>query len=100
VAEPSLTLRLEALDLTVLQEQSHRFLCTQPRTFQDLRAHLKKRNPKLDERDMGYAVRTQLPLIQKLTRRARTDLSQEGRALLEFVEPDARSREVHFEKAH
>ncbi len=55
--------RAEALDLTALIETAKHFFEEEPRTFTELRAHLMERFPDGDERAMGYAARTQLPLV-------------------------------------
>jgi len=54
--------RDEGLDLDKVLPAAEKLLAKQPRTFNALRADLSKRFPKVNERALGYAVRTQLPL--------------------------------------
>lgn len=58
-------LRDRALDLDIpaLVGEAHRLFHERPRTFTELRAALVEKFPGLDERAMGYAVRTHLPLV-------------------------------------
>lgn len=55
--------RAATLDLPPLLEAARTFFEEAPRTFNALRAHLMERFPDHDERAMGYAVRTQVPLV-------------------------------------
>ena len=55
--------RDEGLDLEKLLPAATELLKAQPRTFNELRALLSERFPKVNERALGYAVRTQLPLV-------------------------------------
>jgi hypothetical protein len=52
------------LDLAALVKEARIFFDGEPATFEALRAFLLKRFPKVNERAMGYAVRTHLPLVQ------------------------------------
>ncbi len=69
--QPGLTRGMEAilrertagLDLPAVLRVARAFLAAQPRTFTALRAHLLQEFPAGDERAMGYAVRTHLPLV-------------------------------------
>lgn len=56
--------RSDALDLRTLETTGRAFFGETPATFDALRAHLKKKHPKGDERAMAYAIRTHLPLVQ------------------------------------
>ena len=47
-----------------LLAEARRFFAARPATFDAARAHLAARFPVADERAMGYAVRTHLPLVQ------------------------------------
>ena len=51
------------LDIPALVAAAAPFFEEAPRTFTELRAHLMERHPDGDERAMGYAVRTHLPLV-------------------------------------
>jgi len=51
------------LDVPALVAAATPFFEETPRTFTELRAHLMERHPDGDERAMGYAVRTHLPLV-------------------------------------
>ena len=51
------------LDIPALVVAATPFFEEAPRTFTELRAHLMERHPDGDERAMGYAVRTHLPLV-------------------------------------
>jgi hypothetical protein len=53
-----------ALDLPALVAESRAFFDREPRTFDELRDHLKAAYPDRNERAMGYAVRCHLPLVQ------------------------------------
>lgn len=55
--------RMKSFDLDALLAEARRLFEERPRTFTDLRTELLKRFPQGDERAMGYAVRTQLPLV-------------------------------------
>jgi hypothetical protein len=55
--------RAEGLDIPAVVREARRFLAAQPRTFTDVRGALLKQFPGADERAMGYAVRTHLPLV-------------------------------------
>jgi len=54
--------RDQGLDLDALLPAAEKLLKARPHTFNELRASLSERFPKVDERALGYAVRTQLPL--------------------------------------
>jgi hypothetical protein len=56
--------RAKAIDVDALVAIARREWDARPGTFADLRAALLKRFPKGDERAMGYAVRTHLPIVQ------------------------------------
>ncbi len=56
--------RAKGLDLERVVEFARACFDEQPRGFNDLRAVLRKKFPKADERALGYAVRTHLPLVQ------------------------------------
>jgi hypothetical protein len=56
--------RAKGLAVDKLVAASRRFFEQEPRTFAELRKHLGGLFPGLDERAMGYIVRTHLPLIQ------------------------------------
>jgi hypothetical protein len=55
--------RAITLDVPALVEAARLFFDAAPATFTALRAHLVERFPDVDERAMGYAVRTHLPLV-------------------------------------
>jgi hypothetical protein len=55
--------RAVTLDVPALMAAARAFFDAEPRTFTALRAHLLSRFPDGDERAMGYAVRTHLPLV-------------------------------------
>ncbi len=55
--------RAEALDLPAVLAEAARYFAGGPRTFQELRSVLDGAFPGGDERAMGYAVRTHLPLV-------------------------------------
>ncbi|WP_422928704.1 winged helix DNA-binding domain-containing protein [Singulisphaera sp. PoT] len=55
--------RGEALDIPGLVAEARRHFDASPSTFTNLRAALVASFPDLDERAMGYAVRTHLPLV-------------------------------------
>src|SRR5262249_46694720 len=71
VLQPALSLgmrailrdRVNSFNLDALLTDARRLFAQRPRTFMDLRAALLERYPDADERAMGYAVRTHLPLI-------------------------------------
>jgi hypothetical protein len=52
------------LDTTALVASAREYFEQTPRTFDALRAHLRARFPKLDERATAYFVRLHLPLVQ------------------------------------
>lgn len=54
--------RDQGLDLDKVLPAAQKLLDKRPRTFNELRAELSDRFPKVNERALGYAVRTQLPL--------------------------------------
>jgi hypothetical protein len=56
--------RIPGLEVEAVVAAARACLEDRPCTFHDLRALLGKRWPKLDERALGYAVRTHLPLVQ------------------------------------
>jgi len=56
--------RANGLDLDGLSAATRACLDEQPRTFDEVRAVLRAAWPRADERAMGYAVRTHLPLVQ------------------------------------
>jgi hypothetical protein len=56
--------RIPGLEVEPVVAAARECLESQPCTFNEVRALLRKRWPKLDERALGYAVRTHLPLVQ------------------------------------
>ena len=56
--------RTESFDMEALLAAARSYFAQQPATFDAARAHLAARFPVADERAMGYAVRTHLPLVQ------------------------------------
>ncbi len=56
--------RATALDVPALVAAARAFFEAEPRTFTELRDHLMTLHPTGDERAMGFAVRTHLPLVQ------------------------------------
>jgi hypothetical protein len=68
--QPALTLgmrsilrdRVHSFDMDALLSEARRLFAERPQTFADIRAALLQRFPEADERAMGYAVRTHLPL--------------------------------------
>jgi hypothetical protein len=56
--------RTAGLDVAKLVSAARAYFEEEPRTFAELRDHLSQRFPGLDERAMGYTVRTHLPLVQ------------------------------------
>ena len=56
--------RARGLDLDALAAAARACLDERPRTFDEIRGVLRAAWPKADERAMGYAVRTHLPLVQ------------------------------------
>jgi hypothetical protein len=56
--------RAAALDVPALVAAARAFFEAEPRTFTELRDHLMTLHPSGDERAMGFAVRTHLPLVQ------------------------------------
>jgi hypothetical protein len=55
--------RDQGLDLDKVLPAATKLLKKAPRTFNELRAELSEQFPKVNERAVGYAVRTQLPLV-------------------------------------
>jgi hypothetical protein len=55
--------RANRFDLDALLSEARRLYAERPRTFVEVRDELLRRFPDADERAMGYAVRTQLPLL-------------------------------------
>jgi hypothetical protein len=55
--------RVKRFNLDALLPEARRLFVERPRTFMDLRAALLEMYPDADERAIGYAVRTHLPLI-------------------------------------
>jgi hypothetical protein len=51
------------LDLAKVLPAATKLLAQRPRTFNELRSELSERFPKVNERALGYAVRTQVPLV-------------------------------------
>ena len=71
--------RAETLDLTWLRDTALAYLSAEgPRDFEQIRDHLAKLDPKSDVRAMGYAVRTQLPLVQVPERGAAWGFAQQA----------------------
>ena len=56
--------RAKGLDVAVLVPQALAYLQAQPRTFEEVRAHLSALHPKGDGRAMGFAMRCALKLVQ------------------------------------
>jgi hypothetical protein len=56
--------RAETFDMSELLGVARSFFLSRPATFDAARAHLAARFPVADERALGYAVRTHLPLVQ------------------------------------
>jgi Winged helix DNA-binding domain len=56
--------KADSLNVAALLAAARDYFDDAPRTFDGLRAHLRGRFPKLDERAMGYFVRLHLPLVQ------------------------------------
>jgi hypothetical protein len=56
--------RARGLDLDGLTSAARACLAERPRTFEELRSVFRETWPKADERALGYAVRTHLPLVQ------------------------------------
>jgi hypothetical protein len=56
--------RADGFDLEELIKEARAHFGQEPRSFTELRAHLLSLHPNGDERAMGYAIRTQLPLVQ------------------------------------
>jgi hypothetical protein len=52
------------LDLGAITAEAREHFGGSPSTFDALRAYLKSKHPEADERAMGYAIRTHLPLVQ------------------------------------
>lgn len=59
--------RMEGLDLDRLLPVARELLAEGPHTFDELRPRLLAAFPEADERALGYAVRTQLPLVMTPT---------------------------------
>ena len=55
--------RANRFDLDALVTEARGLFAERPRTFTDVRSALLERYPDADERAMGYAVRTHLPLV-------------------------------------
>jgi hypothetical protein len=55
--------RDEGLDLDKVLPAAEKLLKQRPHTFNELRAELSTQFPKVNERALGYAVRTQMPLV-------------------------------------
>jgi hypothetical protein len=55
--------RVNSFPMDALLAEARRLFAQRPRTFTELRAALFERFPDADERAMGYAVRTHLPLL-------------------------------------
>jgi hypothetical protein len=62
--DASVRKRAKTLNMEKLLLRAHQYLDEEPCTLNELRARLWKRFPKYDERAIGYAVRTHLPLVQ------------------------------------
>jgi hypothetical protein len=103
VLQPALTLgmravlrdRVTSFDMEAVLARARRVFAERPRTFTELRAALVERFPGADERAMGYAVRTQLPLIvmpgeQEWGYRADADFALVEGWLETLAETDAR----------
>jgi hypothetical protein len=56
--------RVETFDMEKLLAEARAFFAGKPATFDAARKHLAARFPVADERALGYAVRTHLPLVQ------------------------------------
>jgi hypothetical protein len=56
--------RATHLDIDQAVSRARQFFGEEPRTFEEFRNQLLKSEPECDERAMGYAVRTHLPLVQ------------------------------------
>jgi hypothetical protein len=56
--------RARGLEMEPVVAAARAFLEERPRTFDEVRAVLREAWPKADERALGYAVRTHLPLVQ------------------------------------
>jgi hypothetical protein len=55
--------RAKAIDVAALLKRARPFFAT-PRSFEELRDHFLKEDPRADERAMAYMVRLHLPLVQ------------------------------------
>jgi hypothetical protein len=55
--------RVNSFEMDALLAEARQLFAARPRTFAEVRAALLQRFPNADERAMGYAVRTNLPLI-------------------------------------
>jgi hypothetical protein len=62
--DSSVRKRAKTLNMEKLLVQARQYLDEEPCTLNELRARLWKRFPKYDERAIGYAVRTHLPIVQ------------------------------------
>jgi hypothetical protein len=62
--DSSVRRRAKTLNMEKLLARARQYLEEEPCTLNELRARLWKRFPKYDERAIGYAVRTHLPLVQ------------------------------------
>jgi hypothetical protein len=56
--------RAHGLDMDRLRATARACLDERPQTFEELRSALRQRWPQADERALGFAVRTHLPLVQ------------------------------------
>jgi hypothetical protein len=59
--------RADGLDVEALVPVARTALAEQPRTFNELRPLLREAFPHIDERALGYVVRTRLPLVMSPT---------------------------------
>lgn len=56
--------RQQSIDPVALEAEARKFFGGKPATFDDLRNHLKAKDPAADERAMAYTMRMHLPLVQ------------------------------------
>jgi hypothetical protein len=63
-AESILRDRAAGLEVEKVDAEARKFFAKAPATFDALRDHLQTKFPKVNERAMGYTVRTHLPLVQ------------------------------------
>ncbi len=56
--------RQQSFDPVALEAEARKFFGGKPATFDDLRNHLKAKDPAADERAMAYTMRMHLPLVQ------------------------------------